>query len=732
MNPVKGLALKLLLCLVLLSSGRSDAYFPNAAFWKKRLSFSLKYTTTPQTILSGNCSAVVTVRTYNAANVITNVTSNLTVDLSATGSTTFFSDSNCTTPITSLTIPTGSSTGNFYFVTTTTGSFSLISSATGYQNASQVQTINTNPYIWTGAGGNANWATNANWSGGTAPGAGHAALFNGSCSSNCSPTISSNVSISNVRIEAGYSGTITQAPGATITLTSNWIQRSGTFIGGNSNLSVYGIFVENGSFTLPQSTLQVTSDLTFKASASITATGSTLLLTCEHSKTCTISTGAANLNHLSFQGYYSHYNLGSSTITVTGNLSLGDTYPSETDQRINSGTINVSGNVSVINSGYRGNAQIVLTGNASGQTITGIVERYMPSLKIATGTNPVTLVGDLYISNGYELASSGTLNLAGSSITVFCPYGTVCSTVPGSITYNNFSFIGYYGTHNLGGATLKVGGTFSGGDTYGPGYFEQQINNGTVLAYGDVKVINYGYQGTASVVVAGNPAGQTITGNGFAFSLPNLTITAGTNPVALSGTVASFPSFTMNSVGTFTTTGSTLAVTCSHSVTCSITPGTVTYNNVLLQGNYSIYTLNGGTMTIAGNLSIGDRFSPGYLDQPVNNGTFAVNGNLSIINNGNVGSATIAMNGNASGQTITSVAGKKSPNIRISSGANNVSLTSALNVSGNLQVSSGTMNMAGNSMNVTSALTISSGATLTRGGGALTYGSLSNSGTLNP
>lgn len=317
-------------------------------------------------------------------------------------------------------------------------------------------------------------------------------------------------------------------------------------------------------------------------------------------------------------------------------------------------------------------------------------------------------------------------------MTVHCPYNLTCLLEPGSITYNDFSLIGYYGNYNLAGGTLKVGGLFSLGDTYGPGYNGQKINNGTIMAYGNVSVINYGYQGTASVVVAGNPAGQTITGNGTNFLLPNLTISAGTNPVTFSGVISTAPAFTMNSVGTFTTTGSTLVINCDYNITCSINPGTVTYNNVSILGFYSSHTLNGNTMNVAGDLSLGDTFSSGYLNQPINSGTINVAGNVNVINNGNTGSATVVLTGNPSGQTITGANTRYMPNLQVNTGANPVSIAAGLRVYGNMSIASGTVNMAGNSLTVTSALSLASGTTLNKSGGVLSYGSLSNSGTINP
>jgi fibronectin-binding autotransporter adhesin len=722
-------------CLaMILTWGKAEAFFPQTAYWKNRNTYSLKYTTGAQSLNSGLCSGPVTVKTYNPTGALTNVTAPLTVNFTENGTTTFYSDANCISPITSLTIASGFNSANFYFQTTTAGSVNLIASATNYQNASQAETITANPFIWTGAGGNSAWSTAANWSGGAVPGSSNIAVFNNSCSTSCSPSITGTISLAGIRLESNFTGAITQAIGATMAVgSSGWIQKGGTFTGGDSTVVISGkLHVETGAFTFPANTLQLYSDVTFKSSATVTATNSTLLLTCTYNVTCIIN-NSASFNHLSIQGSYTNYNLSGGTINVSGDLTLGDSWgPSELGQVINSGTINVSGNISVINNGFRGSALIVATGNSSGQIITGIANRFMPSLKIASGANPITFSGQLFISNGFTYTSSGAFNVAGSTISVWCPYGLVCPITPGSVTYNNFSLTSYYGGFNLGGGTLKVNGSFSGGDTYGTGYVNQKIDNGTIMAYGDVAVINNGYQGTASVVVAGNSTGQTITGNGPRFALPNLTISAGTNPVTFTGIITTASTFTMNSVGTFTTSGSTLYLSCDYNITCSINPGSAVYNNVTLVGFYSSYTLNGNTMNVNGDLSFGDSFGSGYQNQPINSGTFNVSGNVNVINNGNAGTATILLSGNPSGQTISSSTSRNTPHLQINSGANTVSIGASMKVYGNLGITSGTLNMTGNNLAVTSAVTIASGSTLTKGGGTLTYGSLSNSGTINP
>lgn len=212
--------------------------------------FTLKFSTAAQTVLSKVCSGVVTVQTYrNYGSTLTAVTSNLTVNLSGTGGLTFYTDPSCTLPITSITIPSAANSASFYFVDTSTGTDTITALAAGYTSATQSETLNTNSYVWTGGGGNANWSTAGNWSGGAAPGASNVAVFDGSCSSNCSPTVDVSISVKGVVMASSYVGTITQGSGNTITVgASGWSQRGGIFVGNNADLTFNTFAINGGSF----------------------------------------------------------------------------------------------------------------------------------------------------------------------------------------------------------------------------------------------------------------------------------------------------------------------------------------------------------------------------------------------------------------------------------------------------------------------------------------------------
>ena len=195
-------------------------------------------------------------------------------------------------------------------------------------------------YTWVGLGGNANWNTAANWSTGVVPGAGNTAIFNDICVSNCDPTMNIVINVGGINIEGTYGGTITQAAGQTITIgVSGWTQAAGTFTGGNSAVTI------NGVFTLSGGVYTATSG-TWTQSANMTVTGSPTLNHNSGSwitgNDITISPNGITLNNVTFGGYIGIQNLNAGTMIVNGTLSMADT---ANGSAVNNGTIEARGDI---------------------------------------------------------------------------------------------------------------------------------------------------------------------------------------------------------------------------------------------------------------------------------------------------------------------------------------------------------------------------------------------------
>lgn len=726
----KLLSLILRIALFALLPHYTLAQLPGLSFWKKHNS-KLAITTSAQSLLASNCSGALTIQSQNWLGTALNVGSNLTVNLSNTGTVTFYSDSYCTSTTTTATITTGTNSASVYFISATTGSPILTAAAVGYISASQSETISTNPYIWTGGGGDGNWSTGANWSGGAGPGASNIAVFDGTCISNCSATINANISIGGIRMAAGYTGTITQAAGITISVGSNgWTQIAGTFMGGNSSITL------NGPFNLAGGTFTSTSGTLYESSTAWIISGSPTFNhnsgTLYFSANCSIVPGLATYHHVTFYGAAKTFNLSGGTLTMDGDLLLNNISAGGSIDYINTGTILVSGNVSSIGAsvGFQGSAIIQLSGNATGQTVSSNSPvNTIPNLTIAAGTNPVTLGSTVAVYGNYTMTSVGTFNTAASTL-VFTNSATI---IPGNFGYNNVTFGVITGggyVYNLAGGTLTVNGNLILNNNTGGGT-ANSINSGTIVVYGDLTSTGSGgsgYTGSVTIQLAGNVAGQTVNSNAVANTIPNLVVAAGTNPVTFGSIVALVNGFTMTSVGTFTSASSTLYL--ANALTFS--PGTAIYGNVSFSSCAS-YSLNNGTLNIGGNLTFANPCGSALIT--VNSGTLNLTGNLSKTGtpgvNGNVQLAFVG----SSNQTVTVSGGTSLPtgNVTVNT-SNGATLTLGSAVSWNnagqtLTVTAGAINMSGFALTA-KALSLNA-TTITKGGGTLTVnGVVAGSGSL--
>lgn len=712
-----------LLLTLVLGWIEAQAQFPAGAFWKRR-AYQIKFSTSAQTILAGNCSGVTTVAHYNANNVLTNVASNLTVNLSSgSGSTTFYSDLNCVTPITSITIASGTSSSSFYFVNTAVQSITLTASATNYSNVAQNETINTNGFVWTGGGANANWNTAANWSGGVAPTTtSQYALFDSTCVSNCSPNITANMTIGGVRMVSGYNGTITQGTGFTMTVggAGGWSQQSGTFVGSNAAVTITGgMTVSGGSYTF-SSGLTTVNGGGYVVLNSPTLDQSLGTLKIGGSGTYNVTPGTYHYNNIEFGGNGPVITL-NGTMYVDGPLAFSAT---NTTGQIKTGTIVATDNITVTNNGTKGNAIVQVAGNVAGQTVTSVAGGFIPSLRIEAGTRNVTLSGTVQPCTEYTVTSVGTLTTTGSTLYFdsYCP----ASITVGSEHYNNVTFRGWGDTYNLNSSTMYVDGTLTFASPYASFAY---VDSGTIVTTGDITTVDYGNKGTAVVKLVGNVAGQTITGLAAAY-IPSIRIEAGTRNVTLSGTVRPLNEYTVVSVGTLTTTGSTLHIDRANA---SVTVGSEHYNNVTFSGWANTYNLNNSTLYVDGTLTFSGGTPSPYT--AINSGTIIAAGSISSSSYGASGSVAIQMTGNTAATITQASSTAKIPaNLTIAkTGSTTVSLASAgyLNLTGqSLNVTGGNVNMAGYALTIASGLTLN-GRTITKGGGVLTVnGTVVGTGSL--
>jgi hypothetical protein len=700
---------------VFLARGQALAQgFFTTAFWQSGV--QLKIVTGAQSPAVGNCSTNLQIQSQNQAGTALIPATSIVINLASTGSLTFYSDPGCTQAITSVTM-SAVNTVTVFFMDTAVENPVITVSASAYASGSQTETVGTNNFVWTGGGANALWSNGANWSGSVAPtGASNIAVFNGTCSSNCSPTLNQALSIGGIRMLSGYNGTVAMGAYNLNLGTGGLTVESGTFTGATSSSYVLTVTdgyvtVTGGTFTAPVGVTTIVGGWLVSGSPTVTIpTGSTLDLACTSSTqyncfqtTTAFYPGSATYQNVTMNGDRTLWNLGGGTLNIAGNFIFGDIGNIPTDDVINNGTINVTGNITQNNSGDYGTATLNATGQTSGQTITGVSGGFFPPLVINTGSNPVTISGTIILFS-YDYISSGSFTSAGSTLEFYCPnsnYSCNQSTETetlGSVSYNNIIFLGYRTNWDLNGSSASLTGSLSFGDASLATY---SINNGTLLVGGNITQTNLGNIGSAVIEATGNASGQTITGTGGGYYFPSLIIAAGTNPVTFSGTIQT-PNYTYTSSGTFTAAGSTLDLACqSATLACSnttttISMGSVTYGNLTINGFRSNWTFGGSTVIVAGNVNVGDAYSTGWV---INNGTFDVGGNITVFGFGYQGTAVFVATGNASGQTITGNS-DYIPGLQIAAGSNPVTLSGVIVTPNYTYTSSGTFTAGSSTLEI--------------------------------
>lgn len=705
----------------------AQALFPQTAFFRHRI-YSLKYSTTAQSVYAGNCSSAVTVRPYNPSGAVISVASDLVVNLSGPGTTTFYSDAGCTTSVTSVTIKSGTSSANFYFIDTATSPITLTSSATGYASVSQSETLSTNPFVWTGNGGNSNWSTAGNWSGGSAPGSSNTALFNSVCVSNCSPTIATNINVAGIRIETSYTGTFTQNSGMTITVGGyGWTQYAGTFAGGNSAITINGPFnLLGGSFTSTSTTMTVSSDTTISSSASFAHNSGTVNWS---GYTFTLTPGSAVFNHVQFARTGSINATLSGTLNVNGNLTLDAAGTGNSGYMIG-GTILLKGDLTVNNNWTGGSTLIRLIGTTN-QTISSLSGSYAPGVEIAS-TGGTVYFGTTVAFGDSFIYTSGTIDAtSAAACNVTFGGGSATLSLASPFTFNNVSFKSGNVHYTMTG-TMTVNGdlTLDASNWYGNmGY----VMGGTIHVHGNVSAPHWTdssqsyIPGSVSIILDGSGT-QTLTTGSLSY-LPSLTLNS-TGTIAFSGVVNLGRNF-IHQAGTLDFSSGSILFHSNWSVGATITTNGQVLGDVVFSGfNYTLTDV----MAVGGTLTF--------------NGSSAAPSGTGIDARGNVvftTSNSIALPFTFSGSTIQNVTytagAMPTGTITVNKSGGSVSLQSSLSfntANQALNLTSGSILMNGYNLTINKTLTMATGTSITLGAGILKVNAATvpagayGSGTINP
>jgi len=458
----------------------------------------------------------------------------------------------------------------------------------------------TTPFVWTNSSGDGLWSTCSNWLTGTCPGASDVAIFNAASGD---VSIDQNVSVAGVEMQAGYSGTITQATGVEITVgtSGGWSQAAGVFTGSNGNITLNGGFsFSAGTYTASSGTTLVRTGWTH-SSGTFNHNNGTVSLTAFN------AVGSFNIDvpssgtfkHLTINGGTPGSNTdfvvsSEDTLIVLGNFvqSVG-AYTS-----ITGGTIKPRANISIGPYATAGSTAITLDSTGD-QTIEGggtlaplVVNK--PSGTVTVSGSSVAL-SNVTLTSGNFVSTSGTLSIFGNYTnnggTFTHNGGTVVFTNGVALaerTINVNSSETFYNVQIRGEAIGGSAFTISSGDKLivdnnlnleSGGY--TAIYGGTIEVKKNVVIGNYMQGGTTALSFTGTGT-QTYTYNGGGILGGTWTINKPSGEVVL------------NSDLTLNTSGQDLTLT---SGTLDLNGKTLTVNDTFSIGAAGILNTDNGTHT---------------------------------------------------------------------------------------------------------------------------------------
>lgn len=597
----------------------------------------------------------------------------------------------------------------------------------------------------------ANWNSTTNWSttsggagGASVPGSADKAIFDGSGTGNC--TIDATVSITTLDVQSGYTGTISQGSN-TITVSGNGTFSGGTFSGGSVDMSVNGIYTLSGTAFTSTSGRFIVRHLSF-TSGSFSHNNGKVTFGSNSTGSSSIS-GSISLYDAEFNGstYNMSFNIASGTV-LTVNHDL--TYTGTSGITINTGTIDVKGNITLTNSsgGGGGTATIKISGTGSQQftgpnTTNSSPQCRLPNIEIDKSSGTLSLKDFIIVSGNWKYVN-GTVDAVTNNSTIYF-FGT--KTIEGTHTLNKVWFGGASAsaTYTISsGTVLTVTDTIRLGSTFG-----LTFDTGTIEAKGNILAINAAAAGGGTALFKINgTSDQNLEGpsSGLSGYLPNIEIAKSSGTLHLLNKIRVDGDWTYTS-GTIDAGTSTVAFVNSKTIT-----GTHSLYNVIFSGGTtSTYTIvSGTTLTVSGELQ-----TDGSLAVTINTGDIHAQGNITINNSYSAasggGTATITINGTGdqyfSGAVDLTPKGRL-PNIVINKSSGTLYLQNAISVAGNWTYTAGTIDaVTGNSTvtfvnaktitgshtlynavfsgatNVT--YTIASGTTLTLDG-SVTYSSTNN------
>ena len=509
--------------------------------------------------------------------------------------------------------------------------------------------------VYWNAPADGNWNLGSNWNTGVAPATSDAVVFDSRSVAACSINSLGNWSNGTITIggtlSGNYSGTITISPNVNMTINDFTMEAgsTGIFNAGNSILSINHNFnVSGGTFN------GQTSTVIFQSS------GGNAIWTAG--------------------GTYYNVQVAVSvdfSLAVTGTATVNGNFTYTSAGAMNTGTINVAGNLIIGNSNGGGSATIVLNGTGD-QTITGGAATTMAALKINKASGTAIMSGNFNLgSNKTFTMTAGTFDLNGNTATTAnftYTAGTIAGTGGGIFNVTG-AFTGIVGTWNSG-TNLRFSSTAN----------NQEWTTGSV-SYANVEVVkgaSYILTVTGTATVAGNftyTSASTMS-TGTVNVAGNLTVGSGapggTTTIVLNGTGAQLITFTA---------GTMPSLTINNTGTASLA------SNLTVPAGRTLSISSGGKLATASyTLTVSGTFS--------NDGTLQLQGGETLTLTADTNSGTVEYVGSGSTSYSSLIYGNTYNHLKINStsGTNSFSPNGTLTVNGNLTITSGTLNINGQSL----------------------------------
>lgn len=555
---------------------------------------------------------------------------------------------------------------------------------------------------WDGGGTDTNWNTCENWSGDACPGVGDLAQFNGTSTKNA--TINVPITVSGISIASGYTGTITQASGVTITMgAGGFSQADGVFIGGDSTVTLTSNFsLSGGAFTSTSGTWQMMGTFTHTAGGTFAHHSGTWMVYDCSGGTWDVNSMETLYNFTVNMNCSSVSIAASDTFIIEGALLLADGYVGGL-----TGTLEARGDVTV-GSGWDGNEVTLKFGGSGTQTFTTNNSTTLDGPVTFAHSGTVNMVGSLTMNaNKAATFSSGTFNSNGYAWTMtnntLTQSGGTTNWGASTVLLTNLTLSG--GTFNATSGTMSLTTDFThtGGGTF-------VHSNGTVRVYdcvGSTWNVNSSetlYNLTvdldcASMVVSASDTlvteGTLTLTNGFTSGLTG-TFDAKGDVVIGAGWDGTEVKLQFSGTGTQQWTvasnnwNSDVTIDKASGSVVLQTAAVLDANNQDLTVTTGTLSLNGNSLTVSGG---GGTFTIGSA------GTFEWNGNeTTTAPTLSVGS-TVMYDGSVGPYTVTDWAYQ---NLTINGGASTVFALGALeSVAGNFTITSGIFALSGYALTVT-------------------------------